>query len=166
MGKSSPTDSKQASTSAQGAASSGNATPPAVNNTKQADDPREAAPGDILVDESEAKEVEEVPLSGATSKSSGADMGEADGKASADAAASDADLEPKAPEVDQKDAPEFKTPRHATLEDVRGLIFSGMLRQEEVDLPDFLVPECPPHWKLPDLPISRPMHTSWGFLAL
>ncbi|POM72209.1 Hypothetical protein PHPALM_11115 [Phytophthora palmivora] len=27
-----------------------------------------------------------------------------------------------------------------------------MLRQEEVDLPDFLVPECPPHWKLPDPP--------------
>ncbi|POM60996.1 hypothetical protein PHPALM_30062, partial [Phytophthora palmivora] len=55
-------------------------------------------------------------------------MGEADSKASTDAAASDKDLESKAPEVNQEDAPEFKTPRHATLED------------------------CPPHWKLPDPP--------------
>ncbi|POM75093.1 Hypothetical protein PHPALM_7849, partial [Phytophthora palmivora] len=101
---------------------------------------------------SEAKEARQVPLSGAASKSSGADICEADSKASADAAISGTDLESKAPEVDQKDAPEFKTPRHATLEDVRGLIFAGMLRQEEVDLPDFLVPECPPHWKLPDPP--------------
>ncbi|POM57842.1 Hypothetical protein PHPALM_37595 [Phytophthora palmivora] len=151
MGKSSPTDGKQA-TSAQGAASSDNVTPPAVDNTKQAGDPREAVPSDTLVDESEAKEVKEIPLSGAASKSSGADMGEADSKASADAAASDVNLESKAPEMSQVDPPEFKTPRHATLEDVRGLIFAGMLRQEEVDLPDFLVPECPPHWKLPDPP--------------
>ncbi|EGZ22998.1 hypothetical protein PHYSODRAFT_324264 [Phytophthora sojae] len=49
-------------------------------------------------------------------------------------------------------APEFKTPRHATLEDVRGLIFAGILRQEEVDIPDFVLPERPPHWKLPTPP--------------
>ncbi|POM61737.1 hypothetical protein PHPALM_29210 [Phytophthora palmivora] len=152
MGKSPSKDSKQASASTQGATSSGNATPPAVDHTKLVDDPREAAPSDTLVDESESKEVEEVPLSGAASKSSGADMAKTDSKASAGAAASDVDFESKAPEVNQVDPPEFKTPRHATLEDVRGLLFAGMLRQEEVDLPDFLVPECPPHWKLPDPP--------------
>ncbi|POM57556.1 Hypothetical protein PHPALM_37912 [Phytophthora palmivora] len=134
MGKSPPTDSKQASASAQDAASSSNAAPPAADNNTP------------------AKEVKEVPPSDAASKSSGTNMGEADGKASTDAATGDKDLESKAPGVNQEDAPEFKTPRHATLEDVRGLIFSGMLRQEEVDLPDFLVPECPPHWKLPDPP--------------
>ncbi|POM76926.1 Hypothetical protein PHPALM_5783 [Phytophthora palmivora] len=117
MGKSSPTDGKQA-TSAQGAASSGNVSP-----------------------QSEAKEARQVPLSGAASKPSGADVCKDDNKASADAAASDTDFGSKAPEMNQKDAPEFKIPRHATLED-----------QEEVDLPDFLVPECPPHWKLPDPP--------------
>ncbi|POM59372.1 hypothetical protein PHPALM_31908 [Phytophthora palmivora] len=150
MGKSPPTDSKQAL--AQGAASSGNATPPAADNNTPVVDPPEAPPSDTLVDKSEAKEIKEIPLSDAASKSSGTNMGEADSKASTDAAASDKDLESKAPEVNQEDAPEFKTPRHATLEDVRGLIFSGMLRQEEVDLPNFLVPECPPHWKLPDPP--------------
>ncbi|POM76436.1 Hypothetical protein PHPALM_6321, partial [Phytophthora palmivora] len=122
-----------------------------AGNTPAADS-KEAPPSDTLVDKSETKEVKQVQLSGAASKSSGADMCEADSKASADAAACDTDLESKAPEVNQKDAPEFKTPRHATLEDVRGLILSGMLRQEEVDLPDFLVPECPPHWKLLDPP--------------
>ncbi|POM76932.1 Hypothetical protein PHPALM_5774, partial [Phytophthora palmivora] len=152
MGTSPPTDSKQASASAQDAASSSNAAPPAVDNSKQAGDSQKAPPSDTLVDKSEAKEVKEVPPSDAASKSSGTNMSEADGKVSTDAAAGDKDLESKAPEVNQEDAPEFKTPRHATLEDVRGLIFSGMLRQEEVDLPDFLVPECPPHWKLPDPP--------------
>ncbi|POM73631.1 Hypothetical protein PHPALM_9505 [Phytophthora palmivora] len=153
MGKSSPTDSKQASASAQSAASSGNATPPAADNNTPVVDLPEVPPGNTLVDKSEAKEVKELPLSDAASKPSATNMGEADSKASTDAAASDKDLESKAPEVTKEDAPEFKTPRHATLEDVRGLIFSGMLRQEEVvDLPNFLVPACPPHWKLPDPP--------------
>ncbi|EGZ20564.1 hypothetical protein PHYSODRAFT_259380 [Phytophthora sojae] len=59
-------------------------------------------------------------------KTSDADMREADGNASSD--------------MNMEGAPEFKTPRHATLED------------EEVDLPSFLVPERPPHWKLPAPP--------------
>ncbi|POM74783.1 Hypothetical protein PHPALM_8203, partial [Phytophthora palmivora] len=155
MGKSSPTDGKQASTSAQGAASSGNATPPAVDNTKQAGDPREAASGDASVSKSKVQDVKQILPSDASGKTPDVEMRKADGDTSADATtqeAGTADSESKAPEVNMEGAPEFKTPRHATLEDVRGLIFAGMLRQEEVDLPDFLVPECPPHWKLPDPP--------------
>ncbi|POM71379.1 Hypothetical protein PHPALM_12065, partial [Phytophthora palmivora] len=92
--------------------------------------------------------------SGASGKTPDVEMRKADGDASADATAQEtgtADSESKAPDMNMEGAPEFKTPRHATLEDVRGLIFAGMLRHE-VDLPDFLVPECPPQWKLPDPP--------------
>ncbi|POM58085.1 Hypothetical protein PHPALM_37317 [Phytophthora palmivora] len=155
LGKSSPTDSKQASPSAQGAASSGNATPPAVDSTKQAGGSREAASGDASVSKSKVQDVKQISPSDASGETLDVEMRKADGDTSADATtqeAGTADSESKAPDVSVEGAPEFKKPRHATLEDVRGLIFAGMLRQEEVNLPDFLVPECPPHWKLPDPP--------------
>ncbi|POM57965.1 Hypothetical protein PHPALM_37454, partial [Phytophthora palmivora] len=127
----------------------------AVDDIKQAGDYREEASGNAPVSELEAKNIKQALLSDVTGKTSDADMREADGGTSADAATQgtgDANSEFKAPEVNMEGAPEFKTPRHATLEDVRGLIFAGMLRQEEIDPPDFLVPECPPHWKLPAPP--------------
>ncbi|POM66565.1 Hypothetical protein PHPALM_17554 [Phytophthora palmivora] len=151
MGSSPPKDSKQASTSAQGTASSASTPPPAVTDNKPAVEFQGAPFGDSLVDEPKPKETKQV-LSSAADKNSDADVREADGKASADAATGDAILETKALEVNMEGAPDFKTPRHATLGEVRGLIFAGMLRQEEVDSPNFLVPECPPHWQLPAPP--------------
>ncbi|POM81150.1 LOW QUALITY PROTEIN: Hypothetical protein PHPALM_919 [Phytophthora palmivora] len=135
------------------AASSGNTRHPAVDDIKQAGDSRDEASGDASVSEPKVKDVKQASFSSV--KSPDMDMREAGGDASAGAATQEtgaADLESKAPDVNMEAAPEFKTPRHATLEDVKGLIFAGMLRQEEVDLPDFLVPACPPHWKLPAPP--------------
>ncbi|EGZ04487.1 hypothetical protein PHYSODRAFT_262959 [Phytophthora sojae] len=121
-----------------------------------------SASGDTSTGSTKTGVTKRVSFSSATSKTSDADMREADGNASTDAATQetgDANSESKAPDaggvapvVDMEGAPEFKLPRHVTLEDVRGLIFAGMLRQEEVDPPDFLVPERPPHWKLPAPP--------------
>ncbi|POM73308.1 Hypothetical protein PHPALM_9854 [Phytophthora palmivora] len=155
MGKSSSIDGKQASTSPQGTASSGNTTPPTADDIKHAGDSREAASSDASVSRPEVKDVKQTSPSGASGKTPDVEMRKADGDTSADATTQEtgtADSESKAPDVTMEGAPEFETPRHATLEDVRGLIFAGMLRQEEVVLPDFLVPECPPHWKLPDPP--------------
>ncbi|POM66895.1 Hypothetical protein PHPALM_17173 [Phytophthora palmivora] len=155
MGSSPPKDNKRASTSTQGTASSGDTSPQVVDDTKQAGGSRGAASCDASVSKPEVEDVKHTSPSGTSGKTPDVEMRKVDDDTSADAAIQDtgtADSESKAPDMNMEGAPEFKTPRHATLEDVRGLIYAGMLRQEEVDLPDFLVPECPPHWKLPDPP--------------
>ncbi|EGZ15984.1 hypothetical protein PHYSODRAFT_505840, partial [Phytophthora sojae] len=166
MAESATSDGKQATVPAQGTAPPGSAPPPTQQRTGGA--PASTAPtvggsgqagnsasGDTSTGSTKTGVTKRVSFSSATGKTSDADMREADGNASTDAATQetgDANTESKAPDVDMEGAPEFKLPRHATLEDVRGLIFAGMLRQEEVDPPDFLVPERPPHWKLPAPP--------------
>ncbi|EGZ14798.1 hypothetical protein PHYSODRAFT_333127 [Phytophthora sojae] len=158
---------------AERATSDGNAPPPTQQRT--GDTPASTAPagggsgqagnsasGDTSTCSTKTGVTKRISFSSDTGKTSDADMREADSNASTDAATQetgDANSESKAPDaggvapdVDMEGAPEFKLPRHATLEDVRGLIFAGMLRQEEVDPPDFLVPERPPHWKLPAPP--------------
>ncbi|EGZ19818.1 hypothetical protein PHYSODRAFT_327999 [Phytophthora sojae] len=95
-----------------------------------------SASGDTSTGSTKTGVTKLISFSSATGKTSDADMREADGNASTDAATQetgDANSESKAPDVDMKGAPEFKLPRHATLEDVRGLIFAGMLRQEETN---------------------------------
>ncbi|EGZ13454.1 hypothetical protein PHYSODRAFT_246372, partial [Phytophthora sojae] len=175
MAESATSDGKQATAPAQGMAPPGSAPPPTQQRTGDA--PASTAPagggsgqtgnsasGDTSTGSTTTGATKRVSFSNATGKTSDANMREADGNASADAATQetgDANSEFKAPDaggaasdVNMEGAPEFKLPRHATLEDVRGLIFAGMLRQEEVDPPDSLVPERPPppHWKLPAPP--------------
>ncbi|EGZ10493.1 hypothetical protein PHYSODRAFT_337306 [Phytophthora sojae] len=142
MAESAPSDGKQATAPAQGTAP-----------------PRQRAPSDAAAHRRRSCGSR---TCGDAGKTSDADMREADGNASADAATQetgDANSGSKAPDaggatsnVNMEGAPKFKTPRHTTLEDVSGLIFAGMLRQEEVDFLNFLVPERPPHWKLPAPP--------------
>ncbi|EGZ25940.1 hypothetical protein PHYSODRAFT_326895 [Phytophthora sojae] len=170
MAESGPSDGKQATAPAQGTAPPGSAPPPTQQRTGDA--PANAAPagggsgqtgdsayGNTSTGSTKAGATKHVSFSSATGKTSDADMREADGNASANAATQETgytNSESKAPDaaadVNLEGAPEFKLPRHATLEDVRGLIFAGMLRQEEVDVPDFVLPERPPHWKLPTPP--------------
>ncbi|EGZ22799.1 hypothetical protein PHYSODRAFT_324110 [Phytophthora sojae] len=165
MTESATSDGKQATAPAQGTAPPGSAPPPTQQRTGDA--PASTAPagggsgqagnsasGDTSTGSTKTGVTKRVSFSSATGKTSDADMREADGNASQETG--DANSESKAqdaggvaPDVDMEGAPEFKLPRHATLEDFRGLIFAGMLLQEEVDPPDFLVPERPPHWKLP-----------------
>ncbi|KAG6614398.1 uncharacterized protein IUM83_14597 [Phytophthora cinnamomi] len=49
-------------------------------------------------------------------------------------------------------APAYNVPRHATIDDIHRLLYSGLLKYEEVHQPAFLRPELPPHWKLPSPP--------------
>ncbi|EGZ14302.1 hypothetical protein PHYSODRAFT_335950, partial [Phytophthora sojae] len=158
MAESVPSDGKQATVPAQGTAPPCSAPPPTQQRTGDA--PANTAPagggGDQAGNSASSNtsagvtrtgETKRVSFSGDAGKTSDANMREADGTASADAAAQetgDANSESKAPDagdtaadVNLEDAPEFKLPRHATLEDVRGLVFAGMLRQQEVDVPDF-----------------------------
>ncbi|EGZ05010.1 hypothetical protein PHYSODRAFT_342736 [Phytophthora sojae] len=173
MAESVPSDGKQATVPAQGTAPPCSAPPPTQQRTGDA--PANTAPagggGDQAGNSASSNtsagvtrtgETKRVSFSGDAGKTSDANMREADGTASADAAAQetgDANSESKAPDagdtaadVNLEDAPEFKLPRHATLEDVRGLVFAGMLRQQEVDVPDFVLPVHPPHWTLPTPP--------------
>ncbi|EGZ22616.1 hypothetical protein PHYSODRAFT_249603 [Phytophthora sojae] len=173
MAESAPSDGKQATVPAQGTVPPGSAPPPTQQRTGGT--PASTAPtgggsgqagnsasGDTSTGSTKTGVTKCVSFSSATGKTSDADMREVDGNASTDAATqetADANSESEAPDaggvapdVDMEGAPEFKLPRHATLQDVRGVIFAGMLRQEEVDPPDFLVPERPPHWKLPAPP--------------
>ncbi|EGZ25712.1 hypothetical protein PHYSODRAFT_326700 [Phytophthora sojae] len=173
MAESATSDGKQATAPPQGTAPPGSAPP--LTQQRTGDAPASAAPtgggsgqagnlasGDTSTGSTKTGVTKRVFFSSATGKTSDADMREADGNASTDAATQetgDANSESKAPDaggvapdVDMEGVPEFKLPLHATLEDVRGLIFAGMLRQEEVDPSDFLVPERPPHWKLPAPP--------------
>ncbi|EGZ05802.1 hypothetical protein PHYSODRAFT_533321 [Phytophthora sojae] len=173
MAESAPSDGKQETAPAQVTAPPGSAPPPTQQRTGDA--PASTAPAgggsgqtgnsassDTSTGSAKTGATKRVSISSATGKTSDADMREADGNSSADAATQetgDANSESKAPnaggaasDVNMEGSPEFKTPRHATLEDVRGIIFAGMLRQEEVDVPDFVLPERPPHWKLPTPP--------------
>ncbi|EGZ27928.1 hypothetical protein PHYSODRAFT_258254 [Phytophthora sojae] len=129
---------KQATAPAQGTAPPGSAPPPTQQRTGDA--PASTAPagdssgqtgnsasGATSTGSTKTGATKRVSFFSATGKTSDADMREADGNASADAATQET-------------------------EDVRGLIFAGMLRQEEVDVPDFVLPERPSHWKLPTPP--------------
>ncbi|EGZ18861.1 hypothetical protein PHYSODRAFT_332588 [Phytophthora sojae] len=151
MVESATSDGKQATAPAQGTAPPGSAPPQTQQRTGGA--PASTAPTgagsgqagnsasrDTSTGSTKTDVTKRISFSSATGKTSDADMREADGNASTDAATQetgDANSESKAPDaggvapdVGMEGAPEFKLPRHATLEDVRGLIFAGMLRQE------------------------------------
>ncbi|EGZ14741.1 hypothetical protein PHYSODRAFT_255177 [Phytophthora sojae] len=166
MAESATSDGKQATAPAQGTVPPGSAPPPTQQRTGDA--PASTAPagggsgqagnsasGDTSTGSTKTGVTKRVSFSSATGKTSDADMREADGNASTDAATQetgDANSESNAPDaggvapdVDMEGAPEFKLPRHATLEE------ACFGRRRSIPLNSWPL-NAPPHWKLPAPP--------------